>query len=57
LKVERAFPLLHDLFVDLGAVFYDGIKVDHDEEHPDDDETPEERYVFCSFSRYALTPA
>ncbi|KAJ8581520.1 hypothetical protein M405DRAFT_938251 [Rhizopogon salebrosus TDB-379] len=43
LKAARAFPLLHDPFVDLGAVFYDGLKADHDEEHPDEDETPEER--------------
>jgi hypothetical protein len=57
LKAERAFQLLHDLFVDLGTVFYDGIKADLGEEHPDDDETPEERYVFCSFSRCALIPA
>ncbi|KAG2122557.1 hypothetical protein BD769DRAFT_1670734 [Suillus cothurnatus] len=42
LKAARAFPLLHDPFVDLGAVFYDGIRADHGEEVPDDNETPEE---------------
>jgi hypothetical protein len=57
LKAARAFPLLHDPFVDLGAVFYDGLKADHDEEHPDEDETPKEWYVFCSFHRCVLIPA
>ncbi|KAG0692239.1 hypothetical protein DFH29DRAFT_882781 [Suillus ampliporus] len=42
LKAARAFPLLHDPFVDLGTVFYDGISANHGEEVPEDDETPEE---------------
>ncbi|KAG2342170.1 hypothetical protein BDR05DRAFT_949141 [Suillus weaverae] len=42
LKAARAFPLLHDPFVDIGTVFYDGIRADHGEELPDEDETPEE---------------
>jgi hypothetical protein len=42
LKAARAFTLLYDPFVDIDAVFYDGIKADHDEEHPGEDETPEE---------------
>jgi hypothetical protein len=42
LKAARAFPLLHDPFVDLGAVFYNGIRADHGEEVLDDNETPEE---------------
>ncbi|KAG1787995.1 uncharacterized protein HD556DRAFT_1312285 [Suillus plorans] len=44
LKATRAFPLLHDPFVDLGAVFYDGIRADHGEEVPEDNETPEEHF-------------
>ncbi|KAG1841175.1 hypothetical protein C8R48DRAFT_781485 [Suillus tomentosus] len=42
LKAARAFPLLYDPVVDLGAVFYDGIRADYGEEVPVDDETPEE---------------
>ncbi|KAG1767897.1 hypothetical protein EV702DRAFT_1050228 [Suillus placidus] len=42
LKATRAFPLLHDPFVDIGTVFYDGIWADHGEELHDEDETPEE---------------
>ncbi|KAG1838716.1 hypothetical protein DFJ58DRAFT_845947 [Suillus subalutaceus] len=42
LKATRAFPLLHDPFVDIGAVFHDGIRADHGEELTDEDETPEE---------------
>jgi hypothetical protein len=43
LKAARAFPLLHDPFVDIGAIFHDGIRADHREELPDEDETPEEQ--------------
>ncbi|KAG1852172.1 hypothetical protein F4604DRAFT_1933741 [Suillus subluteus] len=56
LKAARAFPLLHDPFVDIGAVFHDGIRADHGEELTDEDKTPEEHKdrlyridVFCDF--------
>jgi hypothetical protein len=42
LKAARAFPLLHDPFLDLGTMFYDGIRADHEEEHPKEDETPDQ---------------
>ncbi|KAG1852226.1 hypothetical protein F4604DRAFT_1686706 [Suillus subluteus] len=55
----RAFPLLHNPFVDIGAVFYDGIRADHGEELTDEDEMLEEHKdrlycidVFCDFIKH-----
>ncbi|KAG1812858.1 uncharacterized protein BJ212DRAFT_1482918 [Suillus subaureus] len=43
LKAARAFLLLHNPFVDICAVFHDGIRANHGEELTDEDKTPKEQ--------------